>query len=477
MSQKAVKDNLVKYLDYKAKLLCQAVSSAGLSREISVQKQVAIKRHINDLKTYLNSEGKCFALSVAESAYSATGYGEWWREGLTLVNNWKGDEADFQKTISLESFLPKTHKPLKKSLAPTLESVFERVLNTASIEHAFQTKSVHDFLPEGLTQLNLLSPDTKFFEIVINNKIHNIQSRDVVGGYFPTQTLAAILEAHKELIEGNICVVHSGDHAINVKYVNNKWVLYDPNYKHNDVNSMTKSFDKAEDCVTEMKAFLRTESIALQLATLKEDKKMAFNFYDGLKPDAIIQLMQEDGLQVIAQRSPNQFKKIIDLAAKNTEVAKALAEGLVRANKYGWSGLLVVCRYAPLELENLIQLATENKIIAAAIAKAIPIANDHKWTALHMMISKASNALKPLLQLAEKNKKVGNAIRKTLDLGNEKNSTPRQMINKDFAKRALFMNFELKQTAFSDKGFYQASKIVDTSQEVKALHSTGTTCS
>ncbi|WED43557.1 hypothetical protein [Legionella cardiaca] len=398
------------------------------------------------MKDFLTSEGKCFAFSIAEGAYSVTGYGIWWRTILTKVENWQeGNLASFKTPVNLNQLLSEAHKRETNERIETLGELVERVLNTAVLEHALAKGVTTPFLPEGIDQIQFLDPDKHFFEIMINKKLLHIQSRDIVGGYFPTPQLADLLDAHKELIAGNICLVHGEDHAINIKYQQGKWIVYDPNYDHDTVENMSKSFDTAENCVKEIKTALRTESIALQLATFDSDKKVAFKFFDELSMQDIIQLIDKGGLSAIARRVPMQFEKIIDLATQSKEVAHALGKALIDVNRANWSGLLVIARYAPLQLERLIKLAQKNEIIAAAIAESLIIPNAQQWNALHMMSSTAANTIPALLELGETNKKVGKALTEALGKPNLKGTTPRELIMREGALKSKILTFELKQ--------------------------------
>ncbi|CEK11481.1 hypothetical protein [Legionella hackeliae] len=81
------------------------------------------------------------------------------------------------------------------------------------------------------------------------------------------------------------------------------------------------NLDTAEECIEEMKTCLRTESLSLQLASLS-NKPISFNFFNQLTAQDIIPLISHGGLQAIAQRSPEQLIKIIDLASKSPPLAE-----------------------------------------------------------------------------------------------------------------------------------------------------------
>lgn len=445
MTQTVIKDNLVAYLDFKANQLCQEIESQNLIKEESISRQVAVRQHIRAIKKLLTSNGRCFAFSVADAAYAATGYGDWWEAILVQAATWKGNTAELNKPVQLDHLLPSHHLHTGSKQPETLDKIFERVLNTIVVEHAVTKKSIHSFMLEDQTQINFLGENEKYFEIMINNKIQKICGRDIIGGYFKTEQLAEILRQQKDVIAGNICLVHAEDHAMNIRYENNQWVLYDPNYKQDDIKTMTKRFDKAEDLVIEMKQRLRTESIAIQLATLNPNQNISFSFYENLEPNAAIKLLQKEGFQSIAQRVPRGFKKILELAKKNNEVNTALGEAIYHKNKENWSGLLVTALYNPTGLNDLLELARNNKEIAEAIAIAIPQANNDNWNALHMMQKNCSaSTLVELFDLATQNKAIKDSIIKAIDFPNKKGKTPRSLISTNPILNNLFLSLEMQ---------------------------------
>ncbi|STX52101.1 Uncharacterised protein [Legionella busanensis] len=455
MTQRIIKENLALFLDYRAEQLCKEIAAQNLPREISIVKQVEIRRHVAQLKDFLTSAGKCFALSVAEAAFSETGYGPWWKTILVQVATWKPKDFEaLNKTVELDHLLPKNHQSPCRTL--TLGNLFEMVLNEVATEHAQANISVKAFLPEGIHQVHYFDPSKKIFELMINGELLWSQSRDIIGGYFPTTELAAILKNHRQQFPGNICLGHGEDHAINVSYKNGKWVVYNPNYSHETIKAMTKSFDTEEQCVGEIKLCLRNEAVALQFVSFRADNQVKFDFFDKLNTAGIIQLIENGGLHIIARNAPAQLQKIIELAFKNPELATALSHAIFKENKTHWSGLLVIARYAPNELENLFSLAQKDASLALGIAKTLTISNNEKWNALHMIASQASNAIEPLLNLAKNNNNINRALHKALSMKNKQGNVPIDLISKNDPNLSKLLTFQLL-SSLPKKSFYSSS--------------------
>ncbi|STX52083.1 Uncharacterised protein [Legionella busanensis] len=440
MTQRIIKENLALFLDYKAEQWCKDIANQNLPPDITLVKQNEIRAHAKHLRDYLISGGKCFALSVADGAFSATGYGNWWKAILAQVATWTPKNfAALDQTIDLQHLLPANHKAPVRIL--TLENLFELVLNAVITEQAQVKVAIEFFLPAEIRQVHYFEPDKKLFELMINGELLQAQSRDIIGGFFTTPKLAILLQGQQKQLSGNICLIHAENHVINVQY-DGKWLIYDSNYSHESIETMTKSFDTAEECVEEIKLCLKSEAVALELASFRATKPVKFDFFDKLNIPDIIQLLERGGLYVIAHHAPKQLQKIVELAFNFNDVATALSVALSQENQIQRDCLLVVARYAPDELEKLFILARENAQLALSIAKALTITNDQQWNAMHMMAAQSS-PIESLLNLAKINKDIDKALRTTLSMKTKRGKTPLDHFSKDNPNFSKLFTFQL----------------------------------
>ncbi|WP_419421378.1 hypothetical protein ACNVED_15050 (plasmid) [Legionella sp. D16C41] len=474
MTQRIIKEHLALFVDYKAEQWCKEVAEQNLPQEVSFAKQEEIRKHAKQLRSYLTSGGKCFAFSVAEGAFSATGYGNWWKTILAQVATWSPGNFDaLNQSIDLQSFLPTSHKEPARTW--TLENVFEFVLNIVATEQAQVKEAVQSFLPEEIRQVHYFEPDKKFFEMMINGELFQAQSKAVIGGYFKTSKLASLLKDNQEQLPGNICLAHAENHVVTIQFEEGKWVVYDSNYSHESIKTMTKSFDTTEACVEEIKLCLKSEAMALELASFRANTHVKFDLFDKLTIPDSIQLLERGGLNVIAHHAPQQLQKIVELAFNSPELIRTLSLALSQENQIQRCCLLVMARYASNELEKLFILAQENTPLALAIAKALTIKNDQHWNPLHMIAAQSAPIIESLLNLAKVNSDVDKAVRAALSMTTKRGKSPLDHLSKDDPNFSKLLTF-LLLTSLPKKNFFnplkEDSKLArEESQTTKIIHS------
>lgn len=439
MTQKVIKEKLAKYMLYKAEDFCAELAKSNLPPNVINAKQKEIMEHAKAIADLLTSGGRCFAFSSSEAAFAATGYGEWWHEILHKVATWNpADKAKLNEKVDLRHLLPKkTDDPL-----PTLDQLFERVLNSILVEQARYEEAIKDFIIADQRQKEYFDESKSYFEITIDGQIKKAQSRDTLAGLFDTALLEKYLEENAELFEGEVCILHCEIHAMNLKYENKQWVVYDPNYSHEEKETMVKRFDKASDAVEEIRKQMHTSAFALELATIKPDKKINFNFYDTLRPSMLGDLLKGEGFNSIAAWSKKAINKIISIAADDESMLAELKAALSYQSKMSnWTGFATLTRYQPQEIPRLLKLAATHPTIADAIATSLFKSSDKKWYGLHYIINYAPDALPALFELANKNEKLKFAIKYTLDYKNINGDSPRSLMMKD--PRLVMLAFKL----------------------------------
>ncbi|WP_131783918.1 hypothetical protein [Legionella gresilensis] len=440
MTQRIIREKLARFLDYKSEQWCKEISEQNLLPETILAKQEEIRIQAKHLKDYLISGGKCFALSAVKGAFSATGYGNWWKTILFHVANWTPNNLEsLNEIIELNHLLPPHHLAPLQTL--TLGNLLELVLNHVATEQANPKPSIKSFLPEEITQLHYFDPNKNFFEIVINGELFQAKSRDIIGGYFTRATFASLLRDHQEQFPGNICLVHAENHVINVQYEEEKWIIYNSNYSHESIETMTKSFDTAEACVEEIQLCLKSEALALELASFRANKPVEFDFFDKLTTQHIVKLIEKGGLYVIARYVPHQLEKIVELAFESKELRAALSMTLSKENQDERYCLSAIACYSPSGLEDLFFLAQKDELLGKSIAGALVISDEEQWNVLHVMNSQTSPPISALLNLAEVNGQVNKALHTALGMKNKKGKTPLDHLSKDDLNYFKLSNF------------------------------------
>ncbi|STX50852.1 Uncharacterised protein [Legionella busanensis] len=134
----------------------------------------------------------------------ATGFLPWWKAALKTILAL--DPKDITPDLLKRKIvLPQANQPI------TLNELFTRLLNYIVFNQADVNCSSLPWLVSE--QVNFLSPDNIFFEILQNNEISRLKHREVLAGHFSKEFFRIILDNSKGLSD-NIGLIHSFDHTI-----------------------------------------------------------------------------------------------------------------------------------------------------------------------------------------------------------------------------------------------------------------------
>lgn len=347
MSQALILNNLALYIRHLEKKLLNESSSTPQHKE-----------HVDYLKQLQNifsKRGFCFSFSIIHASMDFSGKLNWWQDILKLLAN-VNDSALYDQLIDLPdadaSAAWRTTDAHDKKLV-SAHVLFERVIHYILYHQA----STHISLPIKFThQTQLLDPKNTHFELLTSEgKIMQSADQDCISGFMTKDELAKLLEP--KLLINTIALVYKTTHAIRVFYKDEHWCVYDPEYDHTSLTSMTTSFKTAEDAAEEIIRCVGN-SITLSITSLEPQVKVSLlELGEHLNPQTVF---QKYGLRMIAEYSPKQLPQILNrLDEKQAIAILDYFSGIV---EYQRSGFDTVGIFASEYLESLTQfiLKTDN---------------------------------------------------------------------------------------------------------------------
>jgi hypothetical protein len=363
-SQTNVRNQLVKFLE---------ISLAQENKETKMSAaQLADRQAYIELLAENHRRGLCFSFSLTRAAMRMIKKSNWWIEALSAVANWKGDVASLSKPIMLADSDSKD--PV------TLESIFKRVLNYIITNQGTPKRSTNEFFIQGVNQSKMLSPDPieektsyRYFEILSGNEILRVQHRKKIAGNFTFDQLKSIFS--KSNLEKNMCLIHSGDHTLEIGFENGKFVVYNSSYK-----------DKFEMCDTQEKVIrevmklmqdipvYRDEvAICIEMATCDaKAEPIVFPAFESKVKKNPAELLKGLGLNIIARETPELLETIIQnaIASNNPNLPEIILEGLT-SHVNGSTGFHAVATFTPHLLPTLMSLAIKSNKAKDLLPQAI----------------------------------------------------------------------------------------------------------
>lgn len=277
------------------------------------------------LISLLRESGHCMALAICYGAMEKIKKLDWWQQSLVDIANWD------EKPETLK--LPTQYNP-----RITREKIFERFVNYIFINQACSIEQVvpglflrqEDFLSPYTSGPNLI--DTPFlFEFTNEDKSKpsRIMAQEKIVGHFTNEDVVHLFIPG--YLSGKSCVVTNHNHAILIYPHNNKFVVYDPNYSHQSIHAMTKTFNTAEACFVEITRILRAELIFNILHFEEPIKKSPLSmFYDVniMTLQQCFSLLEGEGLAIIASENLTLFKAMLNKF--DNKLRKTLYSQLIR---------------------------------------------------------------------------------------------------------------------------------------------------
>ena len=405
LDQKAILANLAKFLTLKEQEIHQhyaiekkqSVDANVINRLTQWQEELA--EHTNSLIQFME-EGCCHGFSICRGAMKHAGFVLWWEHALMSIVHWDHQPKSLRKKIKLPGKRP--NRPINEP--DTLEYVFERVLNYVI---ANQDWFPH-FVPHGIEQKKLLQPfeqKQSYFELATDQGVKTIQELYQVTGYFTYARLNTILEQlEQNRSNDTIMLLRNLHHSIQVDHKKSTWTVYDSNYHHGDLISLTKKLKK-DQAIKEIFTLLG-QTLTITIACFKKSKHI------NLSIDySCIDLLKEEGLHLICRDMPStSIMHLIHEAEKSPAFYIAFIDSLARKDRLNWSGLAVLIDHAPHLLPYLYELAKDSsdflpsRMLRILIIDALKQKNPAGMTEFEYIVRYAPDTLSALFQLIDPSK-------------------------------------------------------------------------
>lgn len=264
---------------------------------------------------YEIDRGLCYALSLCRSAMRVDNNLFWWESMLARVVGWDGTLDSLKKK---QIFATKNHY----EFVPLAE-IFDRLLNYLCFYQACYSNYPH----ANLDQYSFLLVDGPFEFVKNDGTLLKIKDNLRIAGHFSFDNLVDILseEKTKASIESAICLVHTQDHSCELGYTRGVWSFYNPDTGvryFNHVNSVAA-------CIQALSG----GDIAIECAWYEKPEHLPFAWYFGqLIPNHSVQLLQKNGLILLANECPYLIPLILSQAKNQVEDVKKISLNALSSN-------------------------------------------------------------------------------------------------------------------------------------------------
>lgn len=319
---------VIKQKSLKVKITqCLELDAKAYIASLEEQKALKIKieefrSHRDKINLFLSKHGICFGLALCHAAMGQLKKEDWWEQGLVAVANWDGTPVTLTKELksfillAVEYIIP-SHassdsksifhiKGLKQSniLNPTAHTLSKSKKKQSFFE--FSVKDEMDDKYKDITiQERLIAPIS--FENAANSELkkrteaeepalatppnsettmasetaeiaeatesaESTESKDETLLEIKATMLAEMLD--EEVMANHMCLFHSGDHALDLKYKNGKWVIYHANYDHSELTTITQEFDSKKKAAAEIIRILKSSELVIEVASISKEKTL-----------------------------------------------------------------------------------------------------------------------------------------------------------------------------------------------------------
>ncbi len=395
----------------------------------------------HEIRKRLTEDGFCFGFSTCFSAMLSINKLEWWLAALAAIAAWDETSGKLDEVINL----PQAVDPQ----SPRLQQIFERVLNYISYHQST--------LPDafGINELNqtiIFNPDKQYFEFVNNGTINKSIQRISIAGNFTEEDLASILD--ENTIAGSITLAGSNSHSIAVNFYRDKWIIYDPNYPHNDINKMYRSYANKNQAIKEL-IDIQGNAIGIQTIYTSANHCLTDNPYDNfmknLSGEKALAMLDGAGLSIMAYTAPQLLPLISKLVEQLSKAPEVIAKALVTNKKGKWSGLDYVTDYAKEHLEKLLSIVGKSDAAINILAAGLPNKNNSGDTNIHTIARWSPIVFPQILAVTNKSREAADFILLALCTKNAAGWTGLQ-------KAACYASSQLAQLIDSTKDANDAAR-------------------
>lgn len=351
---------------------------------------VSLLKYDHEVKG-LKEAGLCFGFTICFSAFHAAGKLKWWQEALEQVMAWDEDKEKLNSEVIVDG------KSIK------LEKLFERVLNYIVDSNVFQYGEKTPFVPEALTQLNILVPDSdnkdefknRFMLFIGDEKEpRKISQHNIVAGNFTPEQLNDLID--DQIDEGTMLIVSSNDHSICLCRDNNMWIVYDSRYQSPE--PFYKKFRNKEGAIGEISSCLPVRGIALEAATFSKDKHSYFSAYSNLIEKNPVQILGSSGIHTIANQVPEKLPEILAMVMKQDNGWLSLGRIINTKDEDGRLAFNMLTVHSPASLDMIVENELRSRELYANVTSALFEKSSDGYTSLHILLLLHPDYLTKFLQ-------------------------------------------------------------------------------
>lgn len=265
--------------------------------------QATLKKNHDELVTTLD-DGHCFSLSLNYGIQHYFGKRVWWKGVLQHVATSDNQPDSLTKTIVI------------RGGAPTKKRKTSGELIALAMNAVLSIQGHRKYLPTGIGQDNILNPDG-CIEYLDKGVIYSIKSHKQIAGTFSKNKLIDILKSDN--FQKTIILVHSGFHTIYLGQMTESiWVIYDPNYKHKNIETMDKQ-GTLKECVDEAIKVQESTALCLEFASFDPDKKFTLPVWSNMIETDFESLVKGDGFLQVCEYHPMELLAWLDEVDQSPE--------------------------------------------------------------------------------------------------------------------------------------------------------------
>jgi hypothetical protein len=325
----------------------------------------------SDKAKQIAGNGLCFGFSIAHAYMAAKGHVDWWEGTLKKIVRW--DE---------------TESSLQGEEGRMLDGLMHRAVNY--VLYNFANPDVSGV--ENIQQINFLKPGGLFF-----SEAGGIITYAITAGNLSSTDLGSLF-IESVFSQEAIYLISSLVHVCSVRYTNNAWYFYDPNYKKGQ-----KAFAHKNDLLNEIIAVLGN-ALIITIASWKKEADIHLTSFHAaylhLLSSDLVGLMTNQGFNALARFGANQIETIVKLAATNKVIRANLAKALAHERPDGFTNWDMITSRSPHELSDIIALAKTDQMIRDSVGAALAHQTKNGFTGLYFTVGCVPQLLAEMTSLA-----------------------------------------------------------------------------
>lgn len=325
-------------------------TAAEKSDQISIYQELIKKSQpLTEEEKSNYKKGLCYGFSVVHSYMNATEKLAWWKELLSTLSQWDGDEALLQTKTNLIG---------SESTDETYDSLFQRAASYVLFN--FAGNYINEII--GSNQTDFLT-EKSLFETEHGEKIKN-ECHAIASGHFSKHNLEQLLN-ETTFSSKSICLIHSLTHtcAIHFDSKEKKWFFYDPNSREGE-----KEFSDKTKLIQTIQRTLG-KSLAVEVASWDkyqaEKIKLFADTYNKIVKTNPDELVAEKGLLFLVEH-PDLLSSIFTKAKTDKSLAFTIATALTEEHA-GKSISTIIEANAQNAYQNLLILSEASAPINMAL--------------------------------------------------------------------------------------------------------------